>query len=60
MVLSLISLLIKLEFLRIKYCVILDTQYLSSINKSLDWVLYSTILEFIELKSESVTLLHHT
>ena len=60
MVLSLISLLIKLKFLGLKYCVILDTQYSSSINKSLDWVLYSTILEFIELKSELVTLLHHT
>ena len=60
MVLSSISLLIKLEFLGVKYCVILDTQYLSSINMSLVWVLYSTILELIELQSESVTLLRHT
>ena len=39
---------------KLKYCVIY-TQNLSSLNVSMAWVLYSTILVFTELKSKLVT-----
>ena len=54
MVLNSSSLLTKLEFLRHEYYVVLHTQYPSSLNASLAWVLYSTLLVFIELESKAV------